>query len=192
MGSIILIAEKLTTNYNEVNIHFVGRNLTNERWFGRSISSYYSICRHVPATKSRVVVYRSEVCASLLSHKVYKFCEQRRFIINVFYWFWQVIRDSLNPDWKPTTIPIRSLCNGYEEENFFFMCYYSNAEGSGTLIGWIVQNVAQITNNLKKFSFLTKKVNLSICFDGEKLVTWSIQLKPLYWTLMWRALVHWD
>jgi len=47
----------------------------------------------------------------------------------------EVIKWTLNPNWKPFVIPVRSLCGGDMDRSIRVMCYDWNCSGSHSLIG---------------------------------------------------------
>ncbi|KAK3608098.1 hypothetical protein CHS0354_004755 [Potamilus streckersoni] len=57
----------------------------------------------------------------------------------------EVIKKTLNPIWRPFTIPIRSLCNGDYDRALKIECYDWNADGGHEFIGEFTTTVRELT-----------------------------------------------
>ncbi|MGH0157488.1 UNVERIFIED_CONTAM: hypothetical protein FKN15_043902 [Acipenser sinensis] len=72
----------------------------------------------------------------------------------------KVIKNNLNPAWKPFKIPMRSLCNGDLEMPIKVECYDYDNDGSHDLIGIFetnlstLQKASRTTPVVKEFTFL--------------------------------------
>lgn len=47
----------------------------------------------------------------------------------------EVIKWTLNPNWKPFTIPLHALCGNDKDREIKVLCYDRNRSGSHSLIG---------------------------------------------------------
>ncbi|GCC22535.1 copine-3-like isoform X1 [Chiloscyllium punctatum] len=56
----------------------------------------------------------------------------------------EVIKNNLNPSWKPFRIPLRSLCNGDLERSIKVDCYDYDNDGSHDLIGIFETNMTKL------------------------------------------------
>lgn len=56
----------------------------------------------------------------------------------------EVIKNNLNPSWKPFKIPLRSLCNGDFDRNIKVDCYDYDNDGSHDLIGIFETNMTKL------------------------------------------------
>ena len=58
----------------------------------------------------------------------------------------EVVMKTLNPTWKPFSVPVRILCNGDYERRLRFTCYDWDSDGSHDLIGIFVTNLIALTS----------------------------------------------
>lgn len=57
----------------------------------------------------------------------------------------EVIKKTLNPTWKPFTIPVRSLCNGDYDRTIKIECYDWDADGGHDFIGEFMTNMRELS-----------------------------------------------
>ncbi|XP_060064622.1 copine-8-like isoform X2 [Ylistrum balloti] len=57
----------------------------------------------------------------------------------------EVIKNTLNPTWRPFTIPARALCNGDYDRNIRVECYDWDGDGGHDLIGEFTTNLREMT-----------------------------------------------
>uniref|UniRef100_A0A4W4H7V4 C2 domain-containing protein n=1 Tax=Electrophorus electricus TaxID=8005 RepID=A0A4W4H7V4_ELEEL len=64
-------------------------------------------------------------------------CKVRRFfkLVVFSHCVWQVIKNTLDPVWKPFTVPLISLCNGDVDRNIKVLCYDYDNDGGHDFIG---------------------------------------------------------
>nr|KAG5706039.1 hypothetical protein BaRGS_028148 [Batillaria attramentaria] len=57
----------------------------------------------------------------------------------------EVIKNTLNPTWKPFTVPVRLLCNGDYDRSIRIECYDWNSSGSHDFIGEFQTNMRELS-----------------------------------------------
>jgi len=106
-GMLILMAEELVSNKDELQLQLIGHKLDKKNsWFGQS-NPFIVISKATEATLANYVVV----------HKT------------------EVVKRSVNPVWKAFSIPVRNLCNGDYDRTLKLECYSWKSNGSHTIIG---------------------------------------------------------
>ncbi|CAL4142232.1 unnamed protein product [Meganyctiphanes norvegica] len=86
----------------------------------------------------------------------------------------EVIKNTLNPVWKPIVIPARTLCAGDHNRSIWIECYDYDFDGGHDLIGECVTNVKTLLESGTNFAFHLinpkKKANKSSYKDSGSLV----------------------
>jgi hypothetical protein len=57
----------------------------------------------------------------------------------------EVVKNNLNPIWKPFSIPVRTLCNGDYDRSIKITCYDYDSDGSNDLIGEFCTTLKELT-----------------------------------------------
>nr|XP_022298416.1 copine-8-like isoform X2 [Crassostrea virginica] len=65
----------------------------------------------------------------------------------------EVIKNTLNPTWKPFQIPVAKLCNGDYDRTVKIECYDWDSDGSHDFIGDCTTNVRELTGGKPNLSF---------------------------------------
>ncbi|XP_025108559.1 copine-8-like [Pomacea canaliculata] len=73
----------------------------------------------------------------------------------------EVIKKTLNPTWKPFSVPVRSLCNGDYERSIKIECYDWDADGGHDYIG-------EFTTTLRMLSKGQGECNKYECINAKK------------------------
>lgn len=103
-GTLIVSAEELSSNKEEVEFQLIAHNLDKKDFFGKS--DPFVIISKSTESGGYVAVHKTEV-----------------------------IKTTLNPVWKPITIPVRNLNNGDYERTLKLECWDWNRSGSHSFIG---------------------------------------------------------
>jgi len=72
----------------------------------------------------------------------------------------EVIKNTLNPDWRPFQLSVRSLCNGDDERDLKFDVYDWNKSGSHEIIGTFhttVRNLREGPCDLNKYNVINEE-----------------------------------
>ncbi|XP_067342452.1 copine-3-like isoform X2 [Channa argus] len=64
----------------------------------------------------------------------------------------EVVKNNLNPVWKPFRIPLQSLCGGDVEKSIKIDCYDYNSSGSHSLIGSFQTTLSQIQQESQSYA----------------------------------------
>ncbi|BFZ10964.1 hypothetical protein BsWGS_14003 [Bradybaena similaris] len=121
-GEIILRAEELSSCKEIASIHLKGTGLDQKNWWGLfGKSDPFLTFYRANEDNSFTVVHRTEHILS-----------------------------TLNPDWKPFTIPLRTLCCGDYDRSIKVECHDWNANGSHELIGSFFTNVRELQSGQTK------------------------------------------
>lgn len=104
-GEIFVYAEEIASTNNLVTFSLQGRDLDKKDFFGKS-DPFFEISRVNIESNGFSIVYRSEV-----------------------------IRNSLNPRWRPVELDTVSLCNSDPERTLRVDVYDEDSDGSHDLIG---------------------------------------------------------
>ncbi|XP_068085435.1 copine-8-like [Anabrus simplex] len=117
-GELIVSVEELAAVKDEVTLQFCGRGLDRKDWFGFFYlrSDPFLELHKVGEDGSYVLVHRTEV-----------------------------IKWTLNPNWMPFSVPIRSLCGGDMQRSIKCMVYDWSRSGNHTLIGEFFVTLEQLS-----------------------------------------------
>ncbi|KAF4527031.1 hypothetical protein B566_EDAN001579 [Ephemera danica] len=129
-GSMIITAEELSSQKDEVTLAFCGSKLDKKDMFGKS--DPFLVINKVLESGQYVVVHKTEV-----------------------------MKNTLNPVWKPFSIPVRTLCNGDYDRSLKFICYDYDSDGSNDLIG-------EFCTTLRELSSSTPAPKIFQCINPEK------------------------
>ncbi|KAK2158065.1 hypothetical protein LSH36_178g06009 [Paralvinella palmiformis] len=70
----------------------------------------------------------------------------------------EVIKNTLNPTWKPFTVPVRALCNGDYDRTLKIECYDYNKNGSHDFIGVFTSNLRELSSmTVRQFECINPK-----------------------------------
>ncbi|XP_071961411.1 copine-8-like [Antedon mediterranea] len=69
----------------------------------------------------------------------------------------EVIRNTLDPNWRPFALMVRKLCNGDYERSIKVECYDYDNDGSHDLIGEFITNMRQFAEGKKTFEIINLK-----------------------------------
>ncbi|XP_013417379.1 copine-8 isoform X2 [Lingula anatina] len=58
----------------------------------------------------------------------------------------EVIKNTLDPTWRPFTVPVRSLCNGDYDRSIKVECYDWDSDGSHDIIGEFQTNIRELSH----------------------------------------------
>ncbi|XP_044182239.1 copine-8-like isoform X1 [Acropora millepora] len=125
-GTIIVTAEEVFDCKDVLTLELKGHKLDKKDFFGKS--------------DPFLVFYRSNEDSSYTSFTA---CHRT-----------EVIKNTLNPVWKPFTIPARTLCNGDYDRSIRVECYDWDRDGGHDLIGIFSTTV----NELKSSAGMTFEV----------------------------------
>jgi hypothetical protein len=115
-GDIALRAEELSSSKEIALIQMKGSALDQKNWWGLfGKSDPFLTFYRANEDNSFTVVHRTE-------H----------------------IMSTLNPQWKPITISLKTLCNGDYDRSIKIECYDWNASGNHELIGQFITNVREL------------------------------------------------
>ncbi|GFR82321.1 copine-8, partial [Elysia marginata] len=118
-GDILLRAEELGSSKEFGVFHFKASHLDQKNWWGLfGKSDPFLTFYRANEDNSYTVVHRTEV-----------------------------IKNTLNPDWKTFNLPVRNLCNGDYERSIKVECHDWEASGSHELIGSFITNLREISSS---------------------------------------------
>ncbi|CAG5118026.1 unnamed protein product, partial [Candidula unifasciata] len=126
-----LRAEEVSSCKEIASIHMKGTGLDQKNWWGLfGKSDPFLTFSRANEDNSYTVVHRTEHILS-----------------------------TLNPDWKPFTIPLRTLCCGDYDRSIKIECHDWNASGSHELIGSFITNVRELhSGETKVFELHNPKI----------------------------------
>ena len=104
-ATLVVHAEELLGSKEEAVLQFCGRKLDKKDWLWGKSDPYLELFKSTEEGQW-VLVSRTEV-----------------------------LKRTLNPDWRPLTVPVASLCNGDYTRNIRALCWDWNASGTPDLIG---------------------------------------------------------
>ncbi|XP_012937679.1 copine-8 [Aplysia californica] len=118
-GDIILRAEELTSSKEIATFHFKGSQLAQKNWWGLfGKSDPFLTFYRANEDNSYTVVHRTEV-----------------------------IKNTLNPNWKTFVILVRNLCNGDYDRSIKVECHDWNASGNHEYIGEFITNMRELSSS---------------------------------------------
>uniref|UniRef100_A0A8B9LUG3 Copine Va n=1 Tax=Astyanax mexicanus TaxID=7994 RepID=A0A8B9LUG3_ASTMX len=80
----------------------------------------------------------------------------------------EVVKNTLNPVWKPFSIPVRALCNGDYDRSIKVEIYDWDRDGSHDFIGEFTTSYKELTRTQSQFSVFEVSDNtLDFCNDGS-------------------------
>lgn len=125
LSSLVLTAEELASNKEEVELRIVAHKLDNKDFWGKS-DPYFIIYKYTEMSvdDSYIAVYKSER-----------------------------IRYTLNPVWKRFKIPLRTLNNGDNNRKLKLECWDWNSSCSAKFIGETYFTLQQLLNGPLPMSF---------------------------------------
>jgi len=121
--SITIIAEELLSNKEVLNLSLSAKSLDAKDWWGWGSSDPFVTISKSGEYGQWTVVHRTEV-----------------------------LKRNLNPDWKPFTLSITSLCNADHQRTLKFSVDDWNLNGSHSHIGEFTTNVAELVEGGLKTS----------------------------------------
>ncbi len=69
----------------------------------------------------------------------------------------EIIKNTLNPTWRPFPVLVRSLCNGDVERTIKVECFDWDSDGSHDLIGIFTTNMRQISTGRQTYELINPK-----------------------------------
>uniref|UniRef100_H2Z3Y0 C2 domain-containing protein n=1 Tax=Ciona savignyi TaxID=51511 RepID=H2Z3Y0_CIOSA len=69
----------------------------------------------------------------------------------------EVVKNNLNPTWKPFVVPIQSLCGGDWDRKIKVMCNDWDSDGSHDLIGEFITDMKELETSQKEFPCINAK-----------------------------------
>uniref|UniRef100_A0A8C7Z2I6 Copine-2 n=1 Tax=Oryzias sinensis TaxID=183150 RepID=A0A8C7Z2I6_9TELE len=115
-GSITITAQELSDN-RIITLTLSGRKLDKKDFFGKS-DPYLEF---------------------------HKQGEDAGHYMNCHFYLQQVIKNTLDPVWKPFTVPLISLCNGDVDRSIKVLCYDYDNDGGHDFIGEFLTTVAKMS-----------------------------------------------
>ncbi|XP_043210499.1 copine-8-like isoform X1 [Amphibalanus amphitrite] len=122
-ATLIVHAEEMLGSKEEAVLQFCGRKLDKKDWLWGKSDPYLELFKSTEEGQW-VLVSRTEV-----------------------------LKRTLNPDWRPVTVSVGSLCNGDYQRNIRAVCWDWNASGTPDLIGECFFTLQQLRDATKPAAF---------------------------------------
>ncbi|KAI8771714.1 copine-9 [Biomphalaria glabrata] len=118
-GEILLRVEELGSNKEIITLYAKGTELDQKNWWGLfGKSDPFLTFYRANEDNSFTIVHKTEE-----------------------------IKNTLNPNWKPFTVPLKTFCNGDHDRTIKVQCYDWNASGNHEFIGEFFTNVRELSSN---------------------------------------------
>ena len=114
-GDIIVLSEELSMCRDELELEFMGKNLTTKDWFTGSLNPFLQISRANECPGDFTLIQQTE-------HT----------------------NNNVDPTWERIIVPLRALCNGDLDRHLKFECMHYKSDGSHTCIGDFFTSARQL------------------------------------------------